>query len=66
MDPVGINKIRNPRRTSDSGNTNDFFMGNAKFLHNIEKRSKHSKITAPRTPRWVIGSELFFSKRLGG
>ena len=66
VDPVGIHEIGKAGRTTNSGNTDDFLVGNAEFLNHVEKGSQNSEIAAGWTPGGMIGLELFFGELFGG
>src|SRR5207237_7913438 len=56
---VAVDEIGKARRTTDPGESDDFFVIEIAFLENFVEGSQNRKVTTTRTPCWMIGGDGF-------
>ncbi len=66
VDAVGVDEIGETRGAADAGDADDFLVGQAELLDDVEEGGEDGEVTAGRAPGRVVGFELFFCERFGG
>ena len=66
VNSVSVHKIGKAGGTSNSSDTDDFFVRNSEFLDDIKEGGKYRKVAAGGTPGRVICFELLLCELFGG
>ena len=63
MAAVGVDEIREARRTTDAGERDDFFLRVIEFLEDLVEGGEDGEVAAAGAPRRVVGGEGFLGER---